>query len=109
MIITHGQIRTCLQAHSIYHAFLHNQSDSLSVNSYDDCLISKNESLGIFNNDSFPNVKCIFMKFNTPEASSACSERLFSGGKLIFETKCNRLGDKNFENYYYILNSNKNL
>ena len=36
--------------------FLHNQSDSLSVNSYDDCLISKNESLGVFNNDSFPNV-----------------------------------------------------
>ena len=49
------------------------------------------------------------MKFDTPEASSACSERLFSGGKLIFETKCNRLGDKNFENYYYILNSDKNL
>ena len=27
------------------------------------------------------------MKFNTPEASSARSERLFSGGKLVLETK----------------------
>ena len=32
------------------------------------------------------------MKFNTPEASSARSERLFSGGKLGHETKPNRLG-----------------
>ena len=43
------------------------------------------------------------MKFITPEASSACSERHFSGGKLVFETKCNRLGDENFENYYYLI------
>ena len=33
----------------------------------------------------------VFMKFNTPEASSARSERLFSGGKLVLETKRNRL------------------
>ena len=33
----------------------------------------------------------------TPEASSAPSERLFSGEKLVLETKRNRLGDENFE------------
>ena len=43
------------------------------------------------------------MIFNTPKASSACSERLFSGGKLVFEIKFNCLGDKNFENYYYLI------
>ena len=37
------------------------------------------------------------MEFNTPEASSACSERLFSGGKLVLEPKCNCLSDENFE------------
>ena len=48
------------------------------------------------------------MKFNTPEASSAHSERLFSGGKLVIETKRNRLGDENFEKLL-LLNFNKNL
>ena len=32
--------------------------------------------------------------FNTPEASSAHSERLFSGGKIVLETKHNHLGDE---------------
>ena len=48
------------------------------------------------------------MKFNTLEASSARSERLFSGGKLVLETKRNRLGDENFEKLL-LLNFNKNL
>ena len=39
----------------------------------------------------------VFMEFNTPKSSSAHSERLFSGGKLFLETKCNSLGDENFE------------
>ena len=32
------------------------------------------------------------MKFSTPEASSARSDRRFSGGKLVLETKRNCLG-----------------
>ena len=48
------------------------------------------------------------MKFNTPKASSARSERLFSGGKLVHETKPNCLGDQNFEKLLP-LNFNKNL
>ena len=48
------------------------------------------------------------MKFNTPEASFAHSERLFSSGKLVLETKHNLLGDENFEKLL-LLNSNKNL
>ena len=48
------------------------------------------------------------MKFNTPEASSTHSERLFSGGQLVLETKPNCLGDENFEKLLP-LNYNKNL
>ena len=49
------------------------------------------------------------MKFNnTPKASSACFERLFSGEKLVLETKRNHLGDKNFEKLL-LFNINKNL
>ena len=43
------------------------------------------------------------MKFSTPEASSARSDRHFSGGKLALETKRNCLGDENFENYYSLI------
>ena len=43
------------------------------------------------------------MKFSTPEASSARSER-----KLLLETKSNRLGDENFKKLL-LLNFNKNL
>ena len=50
----------------------------------------------------------VFLKFNTPEASSARSERLYSGGKLVLETKRNRLGDDNFEKLL-LLELNKNL
>ena len=48
------------------------------------------------------------MKSNTPEASSVQSERLFSGGKPVLETKHNCLGDENFEKLL-LLNFNNNL
>ena len=48
------------------------------------------------------------MKFDTPKASSAPSERLFSGEKLVLETKRNRFGDEDFEKLL-LLNFNKNL
>ena len=48
------------------------------------------------------------MKFDTPEASSAPSERLFSGGKLVLETKRNLLGDENLEKLS-LLHFNKKL
>ena len=37
------------------------------------------------------------MKFYTPEASSAPSEKLFRGEKLVLENKQNCLGDENLE------------
>ena len=43
------------------------------------------------------------MKFDTREASSAPSERLFSGVKLVLETKRNRLGDESFEKLSLLL------
>ena len=45
------------------------------------------------------------MKFNTPEASSARSDRLFIGGKLVLKTKRNLRGDENFENYYSLIST----
>ena len=71
---------------------------SLFVQKYKQFVIScKNKRPTIFNNDSFPNVKCASIKFNDPEASSAHSERLFSGEKIIFETIRTSLKDANFE------------
>ena len=49
------------------------------------------------------------MKFNTPEAFSARSERLFSGGKLVLETKATVLLMKTLKKYYILLKFNKNL
>ena len=92
-------------AHSDLYDFEENETQSSEVDNFLSC---KNKTLTIFNNDSFPNVKRVFIKFNTPEASSARSERLFSGGKLIFETKRNRLGDANFEKLL-LLSVNKDL
>ena len=43
------------------------------------------------------------MKSNTPKASSTHSERIFNGGKLVLETKCNRLGDENLKKYYSLI------
>ena len=48
------------------------------------------------------------MKSNTPEASSARSERIFGGGKLVLETKRNGLDDKIFEKLL-LPNFNRNL
>ena len=43
------------------------------------------------------------MKSNTPEASSARSERLFTGGKLVLETKRTVLVMKTLKNYYSLI------
>ena len=43
------------------------------------------------------------MKFNTPEASSARSERLFSGGKLVLETKATVLLMRTLKKYYSLI------
>ena len=57
------------------------------------CIINLTlKSLGVFNNDAFPNVKVFSCLICTPEASSAHSERHFSGGKLVLDSKHNRLG-----------------
>ena len=45
----------------------------------------------------------IFMKFNTPEASSARSERIFSGGKLVLQTKSTVLLMRTLKKYYSLI------
>ena len=102
---TQPQLVEDQSAHSDLYDFEENDTQGSEVDEFLSC---KNRTLTIFNNDSFPNVKRVFMKFNAPEASSARSERLFSGGKLIFETKRTSLGDANYEKLL-ILSVNKNL
>ena len=45
----------------------------------------------------------VFMKFNSSEASSARSERLFSGGKLVLETKATVLLMRTLKKYYSLI------
>uniref|UniRef100_A0A671Q8W1 HAT C-terminal dimerisation domain-containing protein n=1 Tax=Sinocyclocheilus anshuiensis TaxID=1608454 RepID=A0A671Q8W1_9TELE len=47
--------------------------------------------------NQFPNIKNIFLKFNTPTPSSAPVEWLFSLGDLVLTPRRNRLSDKRFE------------
>ena len=54
----------------------------------------------------FPTIKEVYIKYNTTLASSADSERLFSKGGLVFNTKRHRLHDEEFEKAL-LLNCNK--
>merc|ERR1712117_631139 len=55
---------------------------------------------------SYPPLVRLFKKYNTPLASSASSERLFSKGNLTFGKLRTRFTDKNFEKNT-LLRSNK--
>uniref|UniRef100_A0A671WJW0 BED-type domain-containing protein n=1 Tax=Sparus aurata TaxID=8175 RepID=A0A671WJW0_SPAAU len=47
--------------------------------------------------NQFPNLKKMYMKYNSPTPSSAPVERLFSLGGLVLSPKRNRLCDRRFE------------
>ena len=58
--------------------------------------------------DDFPLIRKIYVKYNTPLASQAIVERVFSFGKLVFGTKRCQLSDENFEKALMI-KANKKL
>lgn len=48
--------------------------------------------------NDFPNIRKLFLRFNTPVPSSAAAERLFSVARDVLTIKRGRLSDENFEN-----------
>lgn len=60
-----------------------------------DFIVSTSESLAILN--SYPNLKKLFIKYNTVLPSSASVERLFSAAGLILTFKKFKLSDDSFE------------
>jgi hypothetical protein len=69
--------------------------------------VVKNDSVSNFLNscdtdlsllNQFPSVKKVFMKFNTPLASSGTIERVFNYGGMLDDAKRNRISPQNLEN-----------
>lgn len=73
------------------------EEDSASFNPDKEVIdyLKSGKEMGVLN--SFPTIKRISLKYNTPTASSAPVERLFSLGSLVLTPKRNRLSDKRFE------------
>lgn len=57
----------------------------------------------------FPNIKKIFIMYNTTLSSTGPVERLFNQAKLIFQPRRNRLSAKNFERSLFIRQNGNSL
>jgi len=65
------------------------------LSEFDQYLNDPREDLNML--DSYPNIKKMFIKYNTPIPSSAPVERLFSVANLILTSRRNRLSDLYFQ------------
>ena len=83
-------------------------SEVNNLSEVDEYLASKIDSFDSFKRGEFKNVAKVFLKTNTPEPSNTRSERLFSCGKLMFNTLRTNLSDDNFDKLL-LLNCNKDL
>ena len=83
-------------------------SEANDLSEVDEYLASKIDSFDSFKRGEFKNVSKVFLKTNTPEPANTRSERLFSRGKLMFNTLRTNLSDDNFDKLL-LLNCNKDL
>ena len=88
------------------YVFERNETAHLNEADVDPFLVSNDRSITLPHR--FPARRQIYKKYNTILASSASSERLFSKGKLVFNTKRHSLTDNHFEQQL-ILNCNKEM
>ena len=83
-------------------------SEANDLSEVDEYLASKIDSFDSFKRGEFKNISKVFLKTNTPEPANTRSERLFSRGKLMFNTLRTNLSDDNFDKLL-LLNCNKDL
>ena len=81
-------------------------SEEAPQSEVDEYLASRDKELSCL--DRFPTIRQIYIKYNTILSSSASPERLFSKGKLTFQTKRHRLLNENFEKQL-LLNCNSHF
>ena len=101
-------IRNQDQAMSTSPNLLDFSSEANDLSEVDEYLASKIDSFDSFKRGEFKNISKVFLKTNTPEPANVRSERLFSRGKLMFNTLRTNLSDDNFDKLL-LLNCNKDL
>ena len=80
---------------SFFDIFEENLEKNVIECEVDQYLCNSDKSINLL--EKFENIREIYQRYNTILASSASAERLFSKGKLVFNTKRHSLHDDHFE------------